>query len=68
MFDHHYSEKNSVLEDLAKKETNGDHQRAILSILRCIQSRPHYFAEQLRNAMKVMIRNNISYFDKFFYL
>jgi hypothetical protein len=36
-----------------KKETTGDHQRAILAILRCIQSRPRFFAEQLQNAMKV---------------
>jgi hypothetical protein len=38
---------------MAKKETSGDHQRGILAILRCIQSRVDFFAEQLRNAMKV---------------
>ena len=36
-----------------KKETNGDHQRAILAFLRCIQNRPNFFAEQLNKAIKV---------------
>jgi hypothetical protein len=38
---------------MVKKETSGDHQRGILAVIRCIKSRPHFFAEQLRNAIKV---------------
>jgi hypothetical protein len=41
------------LEEMVKKETSGDHQRGILAVIRCIKSRPHFFAEQLRNAIKV---------------
>lgn len=42
-----------VLDDAAKKETKGDHQKGILAFLRCIQSRPHFFAEQLNKAIRV---------------
>ncbi len=41
------------LEEVVKKETKSDHQAAILAIIKCIQSRPHFFAERLRNAIKV---------------
>jgi hypothetical protein len=38
---------------VVKKETKGDHQKGILAIIRCIQSRPHFFAERLRHAVQV---------------
>lgn len=38
---------------MAEKETKRDHQKAILAILRCIKSRPQFFAEQLQKSMKV---------------
>jgi len=38
---------------MVKSETSGDLQKGLLAIIRCIRSRPHFFAEQLRNAMKV---------------
>lgn len=46
-----------------KKETSGDHQRAILAFLRCIQSRPNFFAEQLNKAIKVRL---IDLYEKIF--
>lgn len=41
------------LEDVIKKETRGDHQKGLLAFVRCIRSRPQFFAEQLQKAMKV---------------
>lgn len=41
------------LEEKVKSKTKGDHQRTLLAIIRCIQSRPHFFAEQLNKAIKV---------------
>ncbi len=38
---------------MVKKETSGDHERGILAVIRCIRSRPQFFAEQLQKAMKV---------------
>jgi hypothetical protein len=38
---------------MVKSETSRDFQKGLLAIIRCIRSRPHFFAEQLRNAMKV---------------
>ncbi|CAF1191411.1 unnamed protein product [Rotaria magnacalcarata] len=40
------------IEEIVKKETSGDIQKGILAIIRCIRSRPHFFAEQLQKAMK----------------
>jgi len=43
----------NYLDEVVKSETSGDLQKGILAIIRCIKSRPHFFAEQLRNAIKV---------------
>ncbi|CAF5057949.1 unnamed protein product, partial [Rotaria sp. Silwood1] len=40
------------IEEMIKKETSGDVQKGILAIIRCIQSRPHFFAERLHDAVK----------------
>ncbi|CAF3586615.1 unnamed protein product [Rotaria sordida] len=40
------------IEEMVKKETGGDLQNGILAVIRCIQSRPQFFAERLHNAMK----------------
>jgi len=40
---------------MIKSETRGDHQKGLLAIIRCIRSRPHFFAEQLRSAIKVKL-------------
>jgi hypothetical protein len=40
-------------EEAVKSETSGDLQKGILAIIRCVRSRPFFFAEQLRKAMKV---------------
>ncbi|CAF1231961.1 unnamed protein product [Rotaria sp. Silwood1] len=40
------------IEEMIKKETSGDVQKGILAIIRCIQSRPHFFAERLHVAVK----------------
>ncbi len=41
------------LEETIKSETSGDVQKGLLAIVRCVRSRPHFFAEQLRKSMKV---------------
>ena len=41
------------IEESIKSETSGDIQKGLLAIVRCVRSRPHFFAEQLRKAMKV---------------
>ncbi|CAF0755465.1 unnamed protein product [Rotaria sordida] len=40
------------IEESVKSETSGDLQRGLLAIIRCVRSRPHFFAEQLRKSMK----------------
>ena len=45
-----------LLEESVKSEASGDIQKGLLAIVRCIRSRPHFFAEQLRKAMKVCSR------------
>ena len=40
-------------EETIKSETSGDVQKGLLAIVRSVRSRPHFFAEQLRKAMKV---------------
>ncbi len=42
-----------LIEESIKKETSGDIQRGLIAIIRCVRSRPQFFAEQLRKAMKV---------------
>ncbi|CAF4454150.1 unnamed protein product, partial [Rotaria magnacalcarata] len=39
-------------EETVKSETSGDIQKGILAIIRCVRSRPHFFAEQMRKSMK----------------
>jgi len=41
-------------EESVKSETSGDTQKGLLAIIRCVRSRPYFFAEQLRKAMKVL--------------
>lgn len=41
------------VEESVKSETSGDIQRGLMAIIRCVRSRPHFFAEQLRKSMKV---------------
>ncbi|UJR35955.1 hypothetical protein I4U23_028696 [Adineta vaga] len=40
------------VEDTVKSETSGDLQKGLMAIIRCVRSRPYFFAEQLRKAMK----------------
>ncbi|CAF2047091.1 unnamed protein product [Rotaria magnacalcarata] len=40
------------VEETVKSETSGDIQKGILAIIRCVRSRPHFFAEQMRKSMK----------------
>ncbi|CAF0830960.1 unnamed protein product [Adineta ricciae] len=40
------------VEETVKSETSGDLQKGIIAIIRCVRSRPVFFAEQLRKAMK----------------
>ncbi|CAF0771349.1 unnamed protein product [Didymodactylos carnosus] len=41
-----------TIEESVKSETSGDLSKGLLAIIRCIRSRPHFFAEQIRKAMK----------------
>ncbi|CAF2904300.1 unnamed protein product [Rotaria sp. Silwood2] len=43
---------NKSIEESVKSETSGDLQKGLVAIIRCIRSRPYFFAEQLRKAMK----------------
>ena len=38
---------------MIESETSGDLKRGLLAIVRCVRSRPTFFAEQLRKSMKV---------------
>jgi len=40
------------VEEAVKSEASGDVQKGLLAIIRCVRSRPHFFAEQMRKAMK----------------
>lgn len=42
-----------VLEESVKSEASGDLQKGLFAIIRCVRSRPVFFAEQLRHSMKV---------------
>jgi hypothetical protein len=42
-----------IVEEAVKSEASGDLQRSLLAIIRCVRSRPFFFAEQLRKSMKV---------------
>ena len=43
------------VEESVESETSGDLKRGMLAIIRCVRSRPHFFAEQLRTSMKVRL-------------
>lgn len=52
IFDEFANLAGKTIEETIKKETKGDHQKALLALVRCLKNRPEFFAEQLRNAMK----------------
>ncbi|KAI9597041.1 hypothetical protein BDF19DRAFT_435639 [Syncephalis fuscata] len=45
------------IEDIIKKELNGDLQRGLSALVQCVQNAPLYVAELLESAMAVIVRN-----------